>query len=157
MTDGDVPARADEPISVQSPALVLAEEGPTVVWDQSYPGAQQIGDPDVLEDWLEAVDQALVEARNGVTAISWPFALGGLLALLAILSDLIDAVGVVSLGELSGWIDLLEASPARLLTCVTLGVFTFAAFQLAGQGAEARRTLVALRAAYLRRRRQLGS
>lgn len=155
MIDRDVPVRPDEPLSVESPPPAVAEDRPVDVWDQSFPGALQIGDPDVLDDWLEAVDQALVEARNGVTAISWPLALGGILALLAVLSDIIDSAGIASLGRLSGWVDLLRASPARLLICGILGVFALAAFRLAGQGTESRRRLVALRATYLRRRRQL--
>ncbi|MBB1496479.1 hypothetical protein J4N02_16205 [Propioniciclava sp. MC1595] len=154
MTDGDMPSPV-RPNRIDSPPLAVAEDQHTVVWDESYPGPKQIDELAVLDDWLETVDQALVEARNGVTAISWPFAVGGLLALLAVLADAIDSVGSGSLVTLTGWIDLFAASPARLTVCAILAAFSIAAFKLAGQGSEARRTLVALRSAYLRRRRQL--
>lgn len=156
VTDNAAPATCNDANQIESPRLRVAEDQPIVVWEDSYPGAKQITDPEVLDDWLEDVDQTLVEARNGVTSISWPFALGGLLALLAVLSDVIDEFGVASLVDLAGWLDLLRASPARLMICVILVLFTIAAFRLAYEGAQARRTLVGIRASYLRRRRELG-
>lgn len=150
------PSVADKAIVVASPEIGVAVDQATVVWDEPYPGARQISDPDVLDDWLEDVDQALVEARNGVMAISWPFALGGLLAFLAVLSNAVDAVGFASLRDLTGWSHLLKTSPAGLAVCAILAVVTGGAFKLAMEGTEARRKLVALRASYLRRRRQLG-
>lgn len=138
----------------RSPALNIDETKPVMVADTWYPGAMSITEVGVVEDWLEHAEQALVEARNGVTAISWPLAFGSLLALLTLMCDAVDD-GLDRLWTATGWASLITQHPSRWMICMLLVALTVAAFKVAGSGADERRRLVQVRASYLRRRREL--
>ena len=130
--------------SPQLPDLVLV---PQTIDEDVYPLARELMSVAVAEDWIVKAEDALTEARNGVTAISWPFALAALLGFLAMLADVADSAPNVWLA--------IAASPWKSLVCGLLFVATIAAFKLSDETSDRRQKLVAIRSAYLRRRREL--
>ncbi|WP_377108256.1 hypothetical protein [Propionicimonas sp. T2.31MG-18] len=130
--------------SPQLPALVATAQEIDGV---TYPAAADVDSAAVVEDWLLHVEDALIEARNGVTAISWPLALAGLVGFLALLADVADGAPSI--------LQAVVASPWKSLVCAALLVATIVAFRLSDETTEKRRKLVAIRSAYFRRRREL--
>lgn len=125
--------------SPQLPALVSTCQKIDGV---TYPAAADVESATVVEDWLLQIEDALTEARNGVTAISWPLALAGLVGFLALLADVADGVPSI--------LQAVEASPWKSLVCAALLFATIAAFRLSEETTEKRRKLVAIRSAYFR-------
>lgn len=132
--------------SPQLPDLVLSSQK---IDDEFYPAAADVTSLTVAEDWIVRVEDALTEARNGVTAISWPLALAALLGFLALLADVVD-------GAPDLWMAIV-GSPWKSVVCGALLVATVTAFRLSEETTEKRRKLVAIRSAYLRRRRELST
>jgi hypothetical protein len=132
--------------SPQLPDLVLSTQK---IDDDFYPPAADVQSLTVAEDWIVRIEDALTEARNGVTAISWPLALAGLLGFLALLADVVDSAA-------NPWLAVV-GSPWKSVVCGVLLVATVTAFRLAEETTEKRRKLVAIRSAYLRRRRELAA
>lgn len=95
------------------------------------------------------VEDALTEARNGVSAISWLLALAALLGFLALLADVVD-------GAPDLWMAIV-GSPWKSVVCGAFLVATVTAFRLSEETTEKRRKLVAIRSAYLRRGRELST
>lgn len=146
-----------KPQPITSPHLDLSETADTKAWDTLYPPANRIDDPDVLDDWLERVDQALADSRNGVMAISWPLAMASFLAILLLLADAANPIGLGRLMTLDGWVALVDSNPGRVVVGAFLITVTGWAIKLANEGTAARKLLVQIRASYLRRRRAMGT
>jgi len=130
--------------SPQLPALVSTSQKIDGVM---YPAAADMESATVVEDWLLQIEDALTEARSGVTAISWPLALAGLVGFLALLADVADGAPSLLLA--------VAASPWKTVVCAALLLATIVAFRLSDETTEKRRKLVAIRSAYYRRRREL--
>lgn len=134
-------------LASQSPRLSDLVSSTQKIDDDFYPAAVDLQSVTVAEDWIVRTEDALTEARNGVTAISWPLALAGLLGFLALLADVVDSAPNL-------WLAVV-VSPWKSVVCGVLLVATITAFRLSDKTTEKRRKLVAIRSAYLRRRREL--
>lgn len=109
--------------------------------EEWYPAANDLKSAEVLEEWLEKLDQALVDTRNGVVGISWPMAVAGIFALAAVQAWLPARWGEF---PLASW------APFAL----TAGLVV-AALVIANQRTDVRRELLVVRAGYVRRRHQI--
>lgn len=125
----------------RGPDLGESMSHPTLVGDDWYPAANEVTELDVLEEWLEKADQALVDTRNGVIGILWPLAVGGVFALVSIWDELFGPVGLALFAAWS-WV-------------IVILVMLFMLFREADGRTTIRRSLLQVRAGYVRRRHQL--
>jgi hypothetical protein len=130
-----------------SPALPVFTSAYLKINDDQYLAPAEIRSVDVLDDWIVKAEDAVTEARNGVTAIAWPFALAGMVGFLAMLADVADKAPNI-------WTSF-AVSPYKSGVCFFLLTATIIAIVLSDRTSAERRRLIAIRHAYLRRRREL--
>lgn len=128
-------------LAENGPDLGQSMASPTLIDEKWYPAANDLKNTDVLDEWLDKVDQALIDTRNGVVGISWPIVVAGIFALAAFQSELLARW---SESPLTYWV------PVALIAGLIIAATT-----LANQRTNVRRELLVLRAGYLRRRRQI--
>jgi len=138
---------APSDLAAASPNLPTFTSAYLKVDDVQYQFPADIRSATVLEDWIIQVEDALTEARNGVTAIAWPFVLAGLVGSLVILADVAESAH-------NFWTGFAD-SPYRTVVGLVLLCASIGAFVLTDQTTKNRKRLVTIRHAYLRRRREL--